>query len=89
MKVMVVALLLGCAVVASAQEERSIDNFAGVGVRAMGMGGAFAGVADDFTAMYWNPAGLAQINRREVRVSFLRNSRDTESTLDGVPGQSD
>ena len=89
MKVLAVALLLGCAVEASAQEERAIDNFAGGGVRAMGMGGAFAAVADDFTAMYWNPAGLAQINRREVRVSFLRNSRDTESTLGGVPGQSD
>ena len=89
MKVLAVALLLGCAVEASAQEERAIDNFAGVGVRAMGMGGAFAAVADDFTAMYWNPAGLAQMNRREVRLSFLRNSRDTESTLGGVPGQSD
>lgn len=30
-----------------------------VGVRANGMGGAFVGVADDATAVYWNPAGLA------------------------------
>lgn len=30
-----------------------------VGVRANGMGGAFVGVADDGTAVYWNPAGLA------------------------------
>ncbi len=28
------------------------------GVRAMGMGGAFTAVADDPTAVYWNPAGL-------------------------------
>ena len=27
----------------------------------MAMGGAFAGLADDFTAVYWNPAGLAQM----------------------------
>jgi F plasmid transfer operon, TraF, protein len=30
-----------------------------VGVRAAGMGGAFVAVADDATAVYWNPAGLA------------------------------
>lgn len=30
-----------------------------LGVRANGMGGAFVGVADDATAVYWNPAGLA------------------------------
>ncbi len=30
-----------------------------VGTRAMGMGGAFVGLANDATALYWNPAGLA------------------------------
>jgi hypothetical protein len=30
-----------------------------LGVRAAGMAGAFVGVADDATAVYWNPAGLA------------------------------
>jgi hypothetical protein len=30
-----------------------------VGTRAAGMGGAFVAVADDATAVYWNPAGLA------------------------------
>lgn len=29
-----------------------------VGVRALGMAGAFVAVADDSTAVYWNPAGL-------------------------------
>ena len=82
------ALLIGARGV-SAQEERAIGNFAGVGVRAMGMGGAFAGMADDFTAVYWNPAGLAQMTNREMRVSFLRNSSDTESSLDGTAGHSE
>jgi hypothetical protein len=30
-----------------------------LGTRAQGMGGAFVGVADDASAVYWNPAGLA------------------------------
>src|SRR5687768_9982445 len=30
-----------------------------VGERAMGMGGAFVAVADDSSATWWNPAGLA------------------------------
>ena len=72
------ALLL-LATAAAGQEERAIDNFAGVGVRAMGMGGAFAGLADDFTAVYWNPAGLAQMQQREIAVAFLRNARENRA----------
>ncbi len=81
--------LLLLSVTAWAQEERAIDNFAGVGVRAMGMGGAFVGVADDFTATYWNPAGLAQMTEREVHVGFLRNSRTGQSTFNGTAAQSE
>ncbi|HVB38600.1 MAG TPA: conjugal transfer protein TraF [Vicinamibacterales bacterium] len=34
------------------------QTFETVGVRALGMGGAFVAVADDASATYWNPAGL-------------------------------
>jgi hypothetical protein len=37
----------------------SAQSFPAVGARAAGMGGAFVGVADDASAIYWNPAGLA------------------------------
>jgi hypothetical protein len=89
MKILAIALLCVWVRGAVAQEERAIDNFAGVGVRAMGMGGAFVGVADDFTAMYWNPAGLAQMQRREVQVSLLRNSRANDSIFNGTVGRSE
>ena len=36
----------------------SAQTFGGIGARAEGMGGAFVAVADDATAVYWNPAGL-------------------------------
>ena len=39
--------------------EAAAQSFPAVGTRAAGMGGAFVAVADDATAIYWNPAGLA------------------------------
>ncbi|MGE5179045.1 MAG: PorV/PorQ family protein [Bacteroidota bacterium] len=38
----------------------------GVGARAMGMGSAYVALADDPTATYWNPAGLAQVRGTEL-----------------------
>ena len=38
----------------------------GVGSRALGMGNAYIGVSDDYSATFWNPAGLAQMRRLEV-----------------------
>ncbi|MBI5473512.1 MAG: hypothetical protein HY961_14305 [Ignavibacteriae bacterium] len=43
-------------------------NITGAGARAEGFGGAFIGVADDATAIVWNPAGLGQIERTEFSV---------------------
>ncbi len=36
----------------------SLNN---IGTRAMGMGGAMVGLADDATAIYWNPAGITNV----------------------------
>ena len=38
----------------------------GVGARALGMGGAYVGLANDVTAGYWNPAGLHQLQYPEI-----------------------
>jgi hypothetical protein len=40
----------------------------GVGARAMGMGSAYVALADDPTASYWNPAGLASVQGTQVTV---------------------
>src|SRR5258708_2353878 len=41
----------------------------GVGARGLGMGGAYTALADDANAVYWNPAGLAQVEKREFQAS--------------------
>jgi len=38
----------------------------GAGSRAIALGKTFSGVADDGTALYWNPAGLAQMKKKEA-----------------------
>ncbi|MEW5767817.1 MAG: outer membrane protein transport protein [bacterium] len=42
----------------------------GLGTRALSMAGAFIGEASDWTAVYWNPAGLAQLKGRGIGSSF-------------------
>lgn len=42
----------------------------GSGVRALGMSGTFAAIADDASAIYWNAAGIAQL--RNTEISLMR-----------------
>lgn len=51
----------------------------GVGIRAIGMGGAFTGLANDYSAAYWNPAGLGQIKRMELTGSFNSLAYESET----------
>lgn len=41
----------------------------GVGARAEAIGGAFVAIADDPSALYWNPAGIARLQSISVQVS--------------------
>ena len=43
-----------------------------VGPRAIAMGGAFSAIADDASAMFWNPAGLTQLESQELAASLVR-----------------
>ncbi len=44
----------------------------GVGARAIGMGEAYVAVADDANSLYWNPAGLVNIENREIAFAYTK-----------------
>lgn len=64
-------------------------QFGTPGARALGMGGAFVGLADDATAAFANPAGLLWLTEPELAVE-LRSSHfvtraAASGSLDGTP----
>jgi len=68
-----------------AEQSRTAFTVQGAGARAMGTGGAFIAVADDATAVSYNPAGLAQLLRPEISLVGEADSRDL--SLTGFQGQ--
>jgi hypothetical protein len=68
MRIIAVVLVLIFPSIVSAQA------FGNVGSRAEGMAGAFVAVADDATAVYWNPAGLATGATVDAQVFVGRES---------------
>lgn len=57
-----------------------------VGTRAVGMGGAFGGVADDASGVFYNPAGLAFALSNDIQGSanaFYKKKTTYDSTLCG------
>jgi hypothetical protein len=59
------------------------QTFESVGTRAQGMGGAFVAVADDATATWWNPAGLAS----GAYMSAITERGQLREPSEPVPGQ--
>jgi long-subunit fatty acid transport protein len=60
-------------------------NPVGSGARALGMGGAFIGVADDATAASWNPGGLIQLERPEISFVGAGIRRNEDNTFAAHP----
>jgi len=62
-------------------------NITGAGARAEGFGGAFIGIADDATAVVWNPAGLGQLERAEVSAvgRYISETSESKSFLSTNP----
>lgn len=49
----------------------------GSGARSAGMGEAFTAIGNDPHAVYWNPAGLVQLNSKELQLMYLQHVADT------------
>ncbi|MGQ9604297.1 MAG: PorV/PorQ family protein [bacterium] len=70
----IASMLLICSSVAFASDSNAMPFLRmGVGARALAMGGAFTAIADDATAAYWNPAGLAKIEHIEATFMYAAN----------------
>jgi hypothetical protein len=48
-----------------------------VGGRATAMGNAFTALAEDVSALYWNPAGIASMQNRGAMISYINYVADT------------
>lgn len=79
-------VLLGAFVtsIGTAQYAEDVLRFSQLGLasgaRSLGMGNASVGVAEDYSALFWNPAGLAQLRNFEFSagLSFLGYSNNTK-----------
>lgn len=56
----------------------------GAGARGQALGGAYAALATDLTAMYYNPAGLAQLARPGIMLSTSAYIADTRYSWVGL-----
>jgi hypothetical protein len=55
-----------------------------IGVRAQGMAGAFTAVADDATATWWNPAGLAGGALFSSTIEYSRPDRSSDESVKAI-----
>ena len=53
----------------------------GFGARALGMGGAYTGLANDYSAIYWNPAGLADVKYSQFFGELSHLNLNNEATF--------
>ena len=64
---------------------RPFIGVSGLGARALALGGAYTAVSNDYTATFWNPAGLTQISKSSVYASMGHLNHDADISYDGKP----
>ena len=56
----------------------------GIGAKAQAMGGAFTALANDATALYWNPAGIAKMEHISISANYADWLADTRLNYFGL-----
>jgi len=79
-------LIVPVAVAGTDNTGTSAANFLkiGAGSRGNGLGGAFVAQVNDVSALYWNPAGIANITSLEVGISYTDWILDIKHNFLGV-----
>lgn len=58
-------------------------NIPGYGPRALSLGGAYTGIADDYSSVFWNPSGLARVKKIELEYSLSLLNREVKTVYGG------
>src|SRR5574337_1930304 len=77
-------LIAQCASAQYAEDVLRFSQFGlGVGTRTLGMGNAAVGTVNDYTSLFWNPAGLALERDYEFSLGLSNNSLSNDATYLG------
>ena len=74
-RIVVLAMIFAVSMATDSNSEVDFDELngsdlvTGMGARAIGLGGAFVSIADDASAAFWNPAGLARMRNNQFLLS--------------------
>lgn len=68
---------------AAAEELVALGKKTGVGARAISLGEAFTAVADDYSALYYNAAGMTQLSRSEMALNLNYGYSENRSIFAG------
>ncbi len=80
-KYVIAVLLLNVAPCPAQEDIFSNGVETGIGARAIGMGGAYSAIGEDYSATFWNPAALAQIRRFELTGGLSHLSRNNDASF--------
>jgi long-chain fatty acid transport protein len=58
----------------------SFSETYGLGIRSMSMGRAFTAIADDYSAVFYNPAGLGQLTKTSIEIDLIQPIHTLEVT---------
>ena len=88
--IIVILLAVGLSQLIRAQEVTKTGTTAakflsiGIGPRANGMGDAFTSISNDASGMYWNPAGISDINQFQAIFTYTKMFADINVDYIGV-----